>query len=302
MKEKGFYPKPNENAEPATDMPKIPESLRPSVKFLNNPQPEKMPKSSFLGQALAKHIQDGQPAKKDEPVSILKKKKADQDQGILGKKIPKKKPRKVGCLGQLFFCQFNSLFDKVVEIDGHLESKLKKQDMFPLPEATKAENILDRVKKIEASLEPTQAFLVTEKKKLAPMTVGGKGNTYTGRKKDKGVLSKVGEGVKNLGKNFKANLMLNVGNNSRTIQNIVFKMIKPKILTAIFIKSLERIVFIGLSLIPLNFLPQLKKSDDDKNFNILYSYPILAIFLSFLLYFMREHSAKFICQSGSAAG
>ena len=141
-------------------------------------------------------------------------------------------------------------------------------------------------------LDPTEAFLVVEKKKNSEMA-GGEG--YSPLKKKFQYLNKMGSGVKKVGKKVKANLMLNVGNNSRTIQNIVFKMIKPMILKAIFIKSLERIVFIGLSLIPINFLPQLKKSDANQNLTILYSYPPLAIFLSFLLYFMREHSAKFIC-------
>ena len=87
--------------------------------------------------------------------------------------------------------------------------------MFPLPPGVKAENILSRAKKIEESLEPSEAILVMEQKKHG-VSVGGEGNTYKSKKR-KSVFSKVGKGVVKIGKNVKANLMLNVGTKSRTI-------------------------------------------------------------------------------------
>lgn len=79
-------------------------------------------------------------------------------------------------------------------------------------------------------------------------------------------------------------------------------MIRPKMFRAIVLKSVENIVIIILTMILKTFVPEIKKPEDEQNMLVIVLCPALAAILGFIRYILKEHSAKFVCQSGSMAG
>lgn len=86
------------------------------------------------------------------------------------------------------------------------------------------------------------------------------------------------------------------------VSEVVFKMVKSKLKKAVFLKVLENITILMLSMIPKVFLPQIKRPPHRRNNLILIICPFLAGILTILRYILREHSARYICQSRSKAG
>jgi ABC-type multidrug transport system fused ATPase/permease subunit len=86
------------------------------------------------------------------------------------------------------------------------------------------------------------------------------------------------------------------------ISDVIFKMVKPKIRMGVFLKVMENLVILVLSLIPKTFLPQIKKPPELRNNAILIICPIIAGLLTILRYILKEHASRFIGQSGSTTG
>lgn len=79
-------------------------------------------------------------------------------------------------------------------------------------------------------------------------------------------------------------------------------MIRPKMFRAIILKSIENVVIIILSMILRTFVPEIKKPKEERNNIIILICPALAAIMGFIRYILKEHSAKFVCQSGSMTG
>lgn len=169
----------------------------------------------------------------------------------------------VCCLSEFFFCQFNRI------IDIGKKGNLRQEEMFLLPPGTDGYNVLPK------------AILAREsQRKRREME----------QMKPKKCLF------------FKNKFDLMDLNSPNSVQGIIFELIKPKIIRAILLRITDKFLILLLSLIPLWYLPQLKKKPGDRNDYILFYSPLVCFLLTFLREIVKEHCAKFLCQCGSATG
>ena len=85
------------------------------------------------------------------------------------------------------------------------------------------------------------------------------------------------------------------------VSKVIQIQIKPMMVKAIILKALENIIIIMLSMCPRTFLPQIKKPPEKRKDHIIIAIPIIAGVLTILRYIIKEHAAKFVCQSGTRA-
>lgn len=96
------------------------------------------------------------------------------------------------------------------------------------------------------------------------------------------------------------------------VSSILFSMIRPLISRAIFLKAIENIIIISLSVLIRLFVPKFKSytarkreqppltTEENRDWVLtLLIYPFIATVLSFFRYLIKEHSAKFVNRSGS---
>lgn len=88
----------------------------------------------------------------------------------------------------------------------------------------------------------------------------------------------------------------------KPFDELIFKMIRPKLTAAIILTAFENILILTISLIPKFFIPQIKAPEEKRDLLIIIACPIAVLILAPLRYIIKEHSSKFMNQSGSMAG
>lgn len=180
----------------------------------------------------------------------------------------KPKPKKPGFFSELFFTQFNFLFNL------KSNEKLTEEKLLPLPDGINTKTLLPIALKIKKEI------------------------TKEEKKNDEKEKTQLQKTLKDIRKKID---FLDVTDKNK-VQTLIYKMIKPKIIKAIILRVIEKFIIMALSITPLYYNPQVKKSVSERNNYILLLTPLVAFLLAFLRGIVKEHCNKFLNQCGSTTG
>ena len=206
------------------------------------------------------------------------------------KSLKKEEKKEPCCLSWVFFFEFNHLFAIGAK------RGLTKQDMAPLPPGIRSDVVNEEaegiLKKGVDKNNSNEVFM-----KLANMDMNIATGLLSGKKKKK-------EGEE--GENGKKKI--------NDITELIWIMIQDKIKMAILFKVLENVIIVSLTVMLRIYNPAVKGYSSEygdtpiaerlRKYDtlILFVFPLIALVLSILRYSFKEHSAKFVCQSGSKTG
>ena len=210
------------------------------------------------------------------------------------KKKNKEAAKKPCCLSWIFFFEFNHLF-KIGAKRG-----LTKQDMAALPPGIRSDVVKKEALKIlkDGAARSNQNNIFAMLANM-DMDIGTQLAQLPGLGK---MIKKKDHDEKKSSKTI------------NDITQIIWLMIQDKIKMAILFKVLENVIIVILTVMLRIYSPAIKKYsttfrgtaiiDKLKSLETIYLFffPLFALILAFLRYTFKEHSAKFVCQSGSKTG
>lgn len=192
-----------------------------------------------------------------------------KDKKKMKEKLKPQPPGPPGFFSELFFFQFNFLF-RLRE-----DQEVTEDIMLPLPNGINTKTLLPKALKIKEEISSKN------KKKEKNQEQSLIDNTLKGIRKRIDFLDVTDE---------------------KKIQTVIYRLIKPKIANAVLLRILEKVIITALSIIPVYFIPELKKSFEERDVATIVVCPILAFLLTFLRGMIKEHCGKFLNQCGSTTG
>lgn len=180
------------------------------------------------------------------------------------KEIAKKKAKTCCCSSWIFFSEFEYLF--------YIGQKryLTKEDMAPLPPGIRSDTVKGIAMDIWDQLDKK-----AENEEIEFLKKNRESMYFKKKPKSKKV---------------------------KDIFTIIYKMIRPKMRNAIILKAIENVIILGLSFLLRTFVPEVKKDAEKRDNYLIFICPVIAGILAFIRYTLKEHSAKFVNQSGSMSG